>query len=128
MTIGVTRHYRSEDGICGYKVGDILVNDTTGEAVEVIKDGRGFCLKPAGCMAVATNSEGRPCGWAVAPTEAKAREVAERMWEGHGAVRHGEHYHCYPGEARGPVKITWVKRHEHDDTERDHDPDEDRTP
>lgn len=40
------RHYRSEDGISGYSEGEILVNDTTGERILVVRDGRGLCLTP----------------------------------------------------------------------------------
>lgn len=67
------------------------------------------------CLAIQTNTDGRPCGWGLAPTEDKAREVAEAMWCRHGAVigvdavgadvRSG---HCYEGEERGPVEIKWV--------------------
>lgn len=41
-----THHYREEDGISGYKEGDILVNDTTGERSRVVRDGRGLVLVP----------------------------------------------------------------------------------
>jgi len=40
-----TRHYRSEDGITGYAEGDLLINDTTGEASRVVRDGRGLALQ-----------------------------------------------------------------------------------
>lgn len=38
------RHYRSADGISGYKAGDVLVNDDTGERSLVVRDGRGLAL------------------------------------------------------------------------------------
>lgn len=58
-------------------------------------------------LVVCCNSEGRPCGWGLAPVEGEggtnyllavtaAREEAERQYASHS---------CYPGEARGPVKI-----------------------
>lgn len=67
------------------------------------------------CLAIQTNTDGRPCAWGCAPTEADARAVAEAKWATHGEVigrdsagndlRNGR---CYPGEERGPITISWV--------------------
>lgn len=42
-----TIHYRSEQGVAGYKAGDILVNDDTGERSAVVTTGAGLQLEPA---------------------------------------------------------------------------------
>lgn len=55
---------------------------------------------------IQTNSEGRPCGWGMvrvsdepgsyARAVEAARREAERQWQTHA---------CYPGEARGAVRV-----------------------
>ena len=67
------------------------------------------------CLAIQTNTDGRPCAWGAAPSEEEAREIAERQWARHGEVigvdaaghdiRTGC---CYPGEERGPITLHWV--------------------
>ena len=47
-------HYTSESGISGYRAGDVLVNDDTGERSIVVRDGRGLVLEPE------KRSPGRP--------------------------------------------------------------------
>lgn len=54
-------------------------------------------------LVVATNSEGRPCGWGKASEFTDAVEVADRAWDAHG---HGDG--CYPGETRGAYEVHLV--------------------
>lgn len=67
------------------------------------------------CLAIQTNTDGRPCAWGIAPTEKQAVEIADAQWCKHGEVtgvdsdgndiRTG---YCYPGEERGPISVSWV--------------------
>jgi len=52
-------------------------------------------------MVIQSNSDGRPCGWGVAPTKAQAEAEARRQWDAH---------RCYPGESRGAVAVHSLKR------------------
>jgi hypothetical protein len=40
------RHYDARSGISGYKVGDILIETTSGETSRVVTDARGAALEP----------------------------------------------------------------------------------
>lgn len=39
-------HYRNNTGISGYRAGDIVVNDDTGERSLAVSDGHGITLEP----------------------------------------------------------------------------------
>jgi hypothetical protein len=43
-----TIHYRASEGVYGYREGDVLVCDDTGDRFRVVRDGRGLCLAPIG--------------------------------------------------------------------------------
>ena len=43
----MVRFYASEDGVTGYKAGDLLVNITTHQIAVAIADGHGVSLRPA---------------------------------------------------------------------------------
>lgn len=59
-------------------------------------------------LAIQTNTDGRPCGWAVAPTRQRARDEAESYWRTHGPRGNG----CYPGEERGEILVQELPQHE----------------
>lgn len=48
-------------------------------------------------LVIIHNTDGRPCGWGMAPTEEAARREAQRQWD---------HHHCYEGERRGKTSTT----------------------
>jgi hypothetical protein len=47
------------------------------------------------------NSDGRPCGWGLAPTEVDANALAEHQYSIHK---------CYAGEQRGDTTVHLVAR------------------